>query len=97
MRSLPAFPRPRLRVGLALCTALAALLWVPVSTLVAAPVAHAATAPVSYQSPYTPSPSVAGATTPFTSYEARKPAARRGRQRRVAHLRADHPVLQRAR
>jgi hypothetical protein len=70
MKSLPAFPRPRLRVWLTLCTALAALLWVPVSALVAAPGAHAATTPGSYQSPYTPSPTAAGATTPFTTYQA---------------------------
>src|SRR5580693_5648679 len=55
------------RVGslLAVFSVVAALAGVPV--LVAAPGAVAAT---SYQAPGTPSPSVAGATTPFTTYEA---------------------------
>src|ERR1700723_3024030 len=53
---------------LAVFSVVAALLGVPMLT--AAPSAVAATQPTSYQSPGTPSPSVAGATTPFTTYEA---------------------------
>ena len=51
---------------LAVCSAAAALLCSPV--LAAAPSAVAATP--SYQAPGTPDPSVAGATTPFTTYQA---------------------------
>jgi hypothetical protein len=60
----------RRRVGslLAVFSVVAALAGVPM--LVAAPGAVAATAPVSYQAPGTPNPSVAGATTPFTTYQA---------------------------
>jgi parallel beta-helix repeat protein len=61
--------RHRPRTPLAACIAVAALLPGAVTALVAAPSAMAAT-PASYQAPYTPSPSVAGATTPFTTYEA---------------------------
>jgi len=53
---------------LAVFSVAAAMVGVPV--LAAAPSAVAATAPASYQAPGTPSPSVAGATTPFTTYEA---------------------------
>ena len=49
---------------LAVFSVVAALLGVPMLT--AAPGAVAATRP--YQAPGTPSPSVAGATTPFTTY-----------------------------
>jgi F5/8 type C domain/Carbohydrate binding module (family 6)/Abnormal spindle-like microcephaly-assoc'd, ASPM-SPD-2-Hydin len=60
----------RRRVGslFAVLSVVAALAGVPL--LAAAPSAVAAAAPVSYQAPGTPSPSVAGATTPFTTYEA---------------------------
>src|SRR5580692_3942866 len=58
----------RLGILLAVCGVAAALLCVPM--LAAAPSAAAATGPVSYQAPGTPSPSVAGATTPFATYEA---------------------------
>jgi hypothetical protein len=57
-----------LGVLLAVGSAVAALLCVPL--LAAAPSALAATQPVSYQAPDTPYPSVAGATTPFTTYQA---------------------------
>ena len=60
--------RRRLGSLLAVFTVVAAMAGVPL--LAAAPGAVAATAPASYQSPGTPSPSVAGATTPFTTYEA---------------------------
>src|SRR6202161_842056 len=53
---------------LAVFSVVAALLGVPM--LSAAPSAVAAAQPASYQAPGTPSPSVAGATTPFTTYEA---------------------------
>src|SRR6202161_2820814 len=53
---------------LAVFSVVAALVGVPM--LAAAPSAVAATAPVSSQAPGPPSPSVAGATTPFTTYEA---------------------------
>jgi hypothetical protein len=65
-----AFQRRRLRLWLTLGTVVAALLWVPVSAFVAAPAVLAATQPASYQAPYTPFPGVAGATTPFTTYQA---------------------------
>src|SRR3984885_1307299 len=58
----------RLGVLLAVCCATAVLLCVPM--LAAAPSAVAATTPASYQPPGTPDPSVAGATTPFTTYQA---------------------------
>src|SRR5580692_2133208 len=58
----------RLGILLAVFSVAAAMVGVPV--LAAAPGAVAATAPASYQAPGTPSPSVAGATTPFTTYEA---------------------------
>src|SRR5277367_4845582 len=54
---------------LAVFSAVAALLCAPMLAA-AAPSAVAATHPASYQAPGTPSPSVAGATTPFTTYEA---------------------------
>src|ERR1700684_2875187 len=54
---------------LAVFSVVAALVGVPM--LAAAPSAVAATAPVSSQAPGPPSPSVAGATTPFTTYWAR--------------------------
>jgi len=57
-----------LGVLLAVCCATAVLLCVPM--LAAAPSAVAATTPASYQPPGTPDPSVAGATTPFTTYQA---------------------------
>jgi hypothetical protein len=57
----------RLGVLLAVGSVVAALLGVP---LRAAPSAVAAAQPVSYQAPGTPDPSVAGATTPFTTYQA---------------------------
>jgi ABC-type phosphate transport system substrate-binding protein len=60
-----------LGVLLAVCSVLAALLCVP--ALAAATSAVAATQPTSYQAPGTPSPSVAGATTPFTTYQAPRP------------------------
>jgi hypothetical protein len=58
----------RLGILLAVCGVAAALLCAPV--LAAAPSAVAATQPASYQAPGTPDPSVAGATTPFATYEA---------------------------
>jgi hypothetical protein len=57
-----------LGILLAVFSAVAALLCVLL--LAAAPSALAATQPVSYQAPDTPYPSVAGATTPFTTYQA---------------------------
>src|SRR3984885_12014013 len=61
-------PPRRLGVLLAVCSVVAALLGVRLLT--AAPSAAAATQAASYQAPGTPDPSVAGATTPFTTYEA---------------------------
>jgi hypothetical protein len=58
----------RLGILLAVCGVAAALLCVPL--LAAAPSAVAATQPASYQPPGTPDPSVAGATTPFATYQA---------------------------
>src|ERR1700744_5920256 len=69
---VPASPRTsrhRPHVLLAVGITAAGLLSGAVTALVAAPSAVAAT-PASYQAPYTPSPSVAGGTTPFTPYEA---------------------------
>jgi hypothetical protein len=65
-------PRGRARYILVATAAVAALvLWGLVPLFVAAPGAQAATpAAASYQAPDTPSPSVAGATTPFTTYQA---------------------------
>src|ERR1700684_1226176 len=60
--------RRRFASLLAVFSVVAARVGVPL--LAAAPSAVAATAPVSSQAPGTPSPSVAGATTPFTTYEA---------------------------
>ena len=60
--------RRRLGSLFAVVSVVAALAGVPM--LAAAPSAAAATAPASYQAPGTPSPSAAGATTPFTTYEA---------------------------
>src|ERR1700744_853807 len=48
--------------------AAAGLLWAPVAGLTAGPGAQAAD--TSYQSPFPPDPGVAGATTPFTPYQA---------------------------
>jgi hypothetical protein len=53
-----------------MCTAVTALLSGAIPALVAAPSAMAATQPASYQAPDTPPPSVAGATTPFSTYQA---------------------------
>ncbi len=58
----------RLGSLLAVFSVVAALAGVPM--LAAAPGAAAAAAPASYQAPGTPNPSVAGATTPFATYEA---------------------------
>jgi hypothetical protein len=69
----PAFPRAargRLRAWLALGAATAAVLAGAATTVATAPSALAATTPTSYQAPGTPQPSVAGATTPFSTYEA---------------------------
>ena len=60
--------KPHLRVLIVACLAAAGLLWAPVAALTAAPNAQAAD--TSYQAPFTPDPSVAGATTPFTTYQA---------------------------
>jgi hypothetical protein len=57
-----------LGILLAVVSVVAAFVCVPM--LAAAPSAVAATPAASYQAPGTPSPSVAGATTPFTTYEA---------------------------
>jgi parallel beta-helix repeat protein len=64
----PPIRRPHLRVLLTAGLAAAGLLWAPVAALTAAPSAQAAD--TSYQAPYTPDPSVAGATTPFATYQA---------------------------
>jgi hypothetical protein len=64
--------RRHLGVLLAVGSAVAALLCAPL--VAAAPSALAATQPVSYQAPGTPYPSVAGATTPFTTYSLRQVA-----------------------
>ncbi len=61
--------RRRLGSLFAVVSVVAALAGVPMLAA-AAPSAAAATAPASYQAPGTPSPSVAGATTPFTTYQA---------------------------
>jgi hypothetical protein len=60
--------KPHLRVLIVACLAAAGLLWAPVAALTVAPNAQAAD--TSYQAPFTPDPSVAGAMTPFTTYQA---------------------------
>jgi hypothetical protein len=68
VRAIRRTSQRHLGVLLAVFSAVAALLCVPMLT--AAPSALAATQPGSYQAPDTPDPSVAGATTPFTTYQA---------------------------
>jgi hypothetical protein len=70
IQAIRAIRRTSQRLGslLAVCGVAAALLCAPM--LAAAPSAVAATQPASYQAPGTPDPSVAGATTPFATYEA---------------------------
>ncbi len=64
--------RRRAHVCLAACAALAALLGWLIPAIAAPPAAIAATQSTTnpYQAPNTPDPSVAGATTPFTTYQA---------------------------
>src|SRR3984957_5387837 len=66
----PRTRRRRERFPLIVLAAVAALLAGPIPALVAAPAALAASGPTSYQAPDTPPPSVAGATTPFSTYQA---------------------------
>jgi hypothetical protein len=75
MKSLRAAPPTRTsrrwtHSWLAACTVVTALLGMLIPAVATAPGAVAATVSNPYQSPDTPSPSVAGATTPFTTYQA---------------------------
>jgi Carbohydrate binding module (family 6)/F5/8 type C domain/Abnormal spindle-like microcephaly-assoc'd, ASPM-SPD-2-Hydin len=67
--AIPRIARRRLRASFAMCAAVAALLSGAI-TAVTALTAPSAMAAASYQAPNTPDPSVAGATTPFTTYQA---------------------------